>query len=159
MAVVKSIIKNSDTETHVKVAGVDGSATIDLSTDLVHASQVVDGDTQTVNILSVVWAGESTSKINIERNSVRVITLAGGATASGMLYFDGQTMAAENTENTSDIVVTMETGTGHGELWIRLRKAGGYTSKIEYYKYGSYDDESIVGASTTLNGSPDYEAV
>ena len=57
MAVVKTVLKNVNQETVVKVAGTAAAATIDLSTDIVAASQEIDGSTQTVNIIGLVWTG------------------------------------------------------------------------------------------------------
>lgn len=153
MAVVKTVLKNSESETVIKVTGSGGDVTIDLQTDLVSSTQVVDGGTQTVNITGVSWSGETTQYSLVLRNNVRVFTLSGGAASS--LMFDGQTMCPETTQNTSDIVVSMS-GTGEGECWIRLRKVAGYKSKVETSIYGSYDDPTRVGASTTMPGSPDY---
>jgi hypothetical protein len=151
MAVTKSIIKQSDTEAVVKIAGSAGNATIDLDVDLLLGSQALDGATQTVSITGVSWTGEVAALIVVDRNSVRVMTLNTGG--SGMLFFDGQTLPPENTNSTSDIVVTISGGIG--EVWLKLRKVAGYKSKIEDWKYGSYDDPTRIGASTTLNGSPD----
>ena len=153
MAVVKTVLKNSESETVVKVAGSGAGILIDLQVDLLSATQVLDGATQTVNITGISWTGETTHYTLIDRNEVRVATLS--ASAAGSLMFDGQTMPPENTENTSGIFVAMS-GTGEGECWIRLRKVSGYKSKVETSIYGSYDDPTRVGASTTMPGSPDY---
>ena len=47
------------------------------------------------------------------------------------------------------------THTGGAVTYLVLHKQDGYAAKVEYEKYGAYDDETIVGASTTLSGSPD----
>lgn len=155
MAVVKTVLKNSESETVVKVSGSEGSVTIDLQTDLLSSTQVLDGSTQIVNITGISWSGETTQYSLIERNNARVATLNGGAASS--LMFDGQTMCPETTQNASDIIVAMA-GTGVGECWIKLRKVSGYKSKVETSIYGQYDDPTRVGASTTMPGSPDYVA-
>lgn len=145
-----TLIKNTQQEAVVKVTA---TGTIDLQTTILGAFEVLDGDTQTVNIISVSWAIADSASAVIARNSVDVITLTTGA---DNLEFDGQTMAPETTGNTSDIVVTIA---GSAQVWLKLRKAGGYKSKAgEYASYGSYEDETRVGASTTVNGSPDYVA-
>jgi hypothetical protein len=36
-----------------------------------------------------------------------------------------------------------------------LRKISGWDTKVEETTYGAYDDRTRVGASTTLDGSPD----
>lgn len=151
MAVVKTILKNVNQEAVVKVAGTAAAATIDLSTDLLASTQALDGDTQTVNIVGLVWTGAADGIITITRNSVVVTTLQ--ANAAGSLEFGGQQMIPENINNTSDIVVTISGA--QAECWVRLRKVSGYATKVEYATYGAYDDETRVGASTSISGSPD----
>jgi hypothetical protein len=152
MAVVKTVLKNVNQEAVVKVAGTAAAATIDLSADLVASTQALDGNTQTVNIVGLVWTGATDGIITITRNSVVIATLQ--ANAAGALDFAGQQMIPETIGNTQDIVVTISGA--QAECWLRLRKVSGYATKVEYATYGSYDDETRVGASTTISGSPDY---
>ena len=147
-----SILKNTAQEVVVKVAGTAGSDTISLATDILAPTQELDGGTQTVNIVGIAWMGAVGSSIQITRNSTVVMTM--GSEAAALFDFTGQGMVPDTTENTSDLTVTI-TGT-QAECWIRLRKVSGYKTKVEYATYGSYEDESRVGASTTINGSPDY---
>jgi hypothetical protein len=151
MAVVKTILKNTNTESVIKVAGTAAAATIDLQTDLLANTQALDGATQTVNLLSFNWTGGADGIITITRNSVVIATLQ--ANAAGMMYFDGQSMIADSIENTSDIVVTISGA--QCELWMKVRKVSGYATKVENEVYGAYDDVTRVGASTTASGSPD----
>lgn len=151
MAVTKTILKNTNQETVIKVAGTAAAATIDLSTDLVASTQVADGDTQTVNIVGLVWTGATNGIVEISRGGVVVATLQ--ANAAGALEFAGQQMVPDSIGNTSDIVVTISGA--QAECWIRVRKISGYATKVETATYGAYDDETRVGASTTISGSPD----
>lgn len=151
MAVVKTILKNTDQEAVVKVQGTAASATIALATDLLGSSQALDGATQTVNITGLQWSGAPDGIITITRNSVVIATLQ--TTAAGALEMNGQMMIPDTIENTQDIVITISGA--QSECWVKLRKAGGYKSKVENATYGSYDDPTRVGASTTLSGSPD----
>lgn len=151
MAVTKTILKNTNQETVIKVAGTAAAATIDLSTDLVASTQVVDGATQTVNIVGLVWTGAADGIIEISRGGVIVTTLQ--ANAAGALEFAGQQMVPDSIGNTSDIVVTISGA--QSECWVRVRKVSGYATKVETATYGAYDDETRVGASTTISGSPD----
>lgn len=151
MAVVKTVLKNVNQESVIKVAGTAGSATIDLQTDLVATTQELDGDTQTVNIIGVVWTGDTNGVAQITRNSAVITTLQ--ANAAGALEFGGQAMIPETIENTKDITVTISGA--QTECWIRVRKVSGYKTKVEYATYGAYDDETRVGAITTTSGSPD----
>ncbi len=154
MAVVKTILKNTAQEAVVKIAGTAAAATIDLQTDILTSSQALDGATQTVNIVGMVWTGATDGIIELTRNSVVVATLQ--ANAAGALDFTGQMMMPDTIQNTSDIVVTISGA--QAECWIRLRKTGGYADKVETGIYGSYDDTTRVGAKTTVTGSPDYVA-
>jgi hypothetical protein len=151
MAVRKVILKNTNQESIVKIAGTAAASTIDLSVDLVASSQATSGDTQTVNIVGVKWNGLSGSSITIARNSINILTLPGDAPhdidmAAGSGFVDSE-------QNTSDIVVTI--AGAEAQCYLILRKVGGYATKVETPVYGAYDDESRVGASTTLSGSPD----
>ena len=38
--------------------------------------------------------------------------------------------------------------------YLVLRKIAGWDTKVENATYGAYDDPTIVGASTTMDGSP-----
>ena len=151
MAVRKVILKNTNQEAVVKVAGTAGNTTIDLSTDLVAGTQVASGDTQTVNIVGIRWVGLSGSSVTVTRNSVNILTLPGDAPnglgmAEGIGYVDTE-------QNTQDISVAI--AGAEAQCYITLRKIGGYATKVETPEYGAYDDETRVGASTTLSGSPD----
>lgn len=143
MTVAKSFLKISDFEAVIKVTGVAGdTATITLNSDILHApSQVVDGGTQTVDITGIAWTGAANGIIQIVRNSVIITTLQTGA--AGYLEFTGQFMTPDTTNNTSNIVVNISGG--QSELWLRVRKIGGYKSTIEDGWYGSYDDPAIIG--------------
>lgn len=149
----QSVIRNTQQEAVVKVWGAAGvTETIDLQT-LMPSNQELDGETQTVTILGVTWTGGTDGIATVTRNGAVIMTLQ--ANAAGMLLFDGQTMPPESTNATHDIVVAI-TGAAC-EVWLKVRKAGGYKSKSgEYASYGAYEDETRVGASTTVNGSPDY---
>lgn len=151
MAVTKTILKNTNQETIVKIAGTAASATIDLQTDCLAATQALDGETQTVNIAGFQFTGLASSTITIARNSVNVTTIA--AEGHDSIEFIAGNGYAETTNNTSDIVVSI--AGAEAQLYLTLRKIGGYATKVETATYGAYDDETRVGASTTLSGSPD----
>jgi hypothetical protein len=151
MAVTKTILKNTNQETIVKIAGTAASATIDLQTDCLAATQALDGATQTVNIAGFQFTGLASSTITIARNSANVTTVS--AEGHDSIEFIAGNGYAETTNNTHDIVVTI--GGAEAQLYLTLRKVGGYATKVEPATYGSYDDETRVGASTTLSGSPD----
>jgi hypothetical protein len=151
MAVAKTILKNTNQESVVKIAGTAAAATIDLSVDLLSGAQALDGATQRVNIAGVQWVGLPESTITISRNSVNILTLPGGG--ADYMEFAAGSGFVDNIENASDIVVTI--AGAEAQCYLVLRKVSGYATKVETAVYGAYDDETRVGASTSLSGSPD----
>lgn len=142
MAVVKTVLRKTHQDAVVKVAGTAAAETISLSTDLLPPGQVLDGVTQTVNIVGVNWTGAADGVVTITRNNVTIMTLQ--ANASGMLMFDGQTMVPDSIESTHDIVVTISGA--QAECWLRLRKVSGYKTTIEPEQFGSYDNPAVAGS-------------
>ena len=152
MAVTKTVLKASESEAVVKITGVSGdTATINLKTDILAATQTAGNSTQTVYISGLQWTGAVAGVATITRNDVIIATLNAGA--AGALEMSGQMMIPDSTQSTKDIVVTI-TG-GQTEVWLRLKKVDGYLTSVEYGKYGAYDDETKVGAKD-ISGSPDY---
>lgn len=143
MATVKTILKKTDKEAVVKIAGTAAPQTITLATDLLIASQTLDGATQTVNIVGVIWTGAVGGVVSIARNSVVIMTLQ--ADAAGALDFSGQMMIPDSIENTSDIVVTISGA--QAECWLRLRKVSGYAPKIEMASFGGNSDNTAAVGS------------
>lgn len=111
---------------------------------------VIDG-TPEVAITGATYTGALAGIATISRNGNRTMTLI--AENQGQLDFSGQMMIPDTTNSDKDIAVAI-TG-GNMEVWLRLKKLSGYTSTVEYEKYGAYDDELRRGASTTTSGSPD----
>ena len=90
------------------------------------------------------------SAIVVEKNELQAITIGGANTAE----IKNSNGFVDTTNNTYDIVVTNEAAkpvTGY----LVLRKVAGWATKVETATYGAYDDETRVGASTTISGSPD----
>jgi hypothetical protein len=158
MAVIASIIKNSSKETVVKVAGDNGSATIALGS-LASADQVAGATgSQNVTIAAISSSGDLGSNLRITRGATGATghyTFAAAPQASPTIQFN-QLGFTDNLQNTQNIVVT-HGATGVAVTYLVLHKQDGYAAKVEYEKYGAYDDESDVGASTSIYGSPDYE--
>lgn len=136
----KTILRKTPHKCAVKVAGGAGTDTITLATDLLHTTEVVSG-TPTVNIIGLHWTGTSDGVAVIARNGTTIATLL-GSTAGELLFNDAEFV--DNVNNTNDIAVTI-TG-AHMEVWMLVRKASGYSSKIETAQLGSYDNESVVGS-------------
>jgi len=143
MAVVKSFLKLTETDCVVKVAGTAASATITLATDLLRSTEALTaGGTPRVVITGLTWTGDVSGVISIVRNGVIVFTLVSSAT--GQLDLSGQFTVPDNTEATSNIVVTISGG--QAELMMRLQKVAGYSSKIEPSEFSVYDNTSAVGS-------------
>jgi hypothetical protein len=140
MAVTKTIIRNTNLETVIRVGGTSGTATISLATDCLASSQVLDGGTQTANITGYMVTGLLTSAITVSRNSVNIATFA--PENSGIFDFQGQGFS-ENTNNTSDIAVTI--GTAEAHIYIKIRKVSGYKPKVETATFGGGDDPTQAG--------------
>jgi hypothetical protein len=64
--------------------------------------------------------------------------------ASGFFDFSGAMVPPDDTENASNLVVTISGG--EAQLWLRLRKVDGYLSKIETPLFGEYDNTDVVGS-------------
>lgn len=148
---IKTILKNSEVESIIKVTGSNGDVeTILLNDDIVSASQIAETTTsQVVNINGAQWTGATDGVAQIYRNDVLITTL--NAAASGAVEMNGQMMMPDTTENLSDIVIQFSGG--QSEVWLRLKKVSGYKSKIEYGLYGSYDNEDVIGPRD-ISGSP-----
>ena len=135
----KVILKNTNQEAIVKISGI-GAETIDLQTDILAATQSLDGGTQTVNIVAIEYTGLANSTVTIARNGTTVTSLLSeghDVVAMGAGW-------AETTENTSDIGVTI--GTANAQCYLTLRKVSGYATKVETATYGIYDNQSVVGS-------------
>lgn len=141
MAVTKTILKLTERDAVVKVAGGAGSATVDLQTDLKRTNEVL-GTSQLVPITGVQWTGSVDAVVTIARNGVTIMTL--NCAALGQLEMQGQMMVPDTIEQDKDITITV-TGAA-AEVWIRLKKTSGYTSGVETSVYGQYDNPAVVGA-------------
>lgn len=141
MAVTKTILKLTHQEAIVKIAGTAGSASIDLQTDLLHANQALSGGTQTVNLLAANWVGLPNSTITVTRGSDNIITVPGDQPQ--LLDFEGAGYV-DSVNNSSDITVTI--AGAEAQIYLTLRKASGYASKIETAQFSVYDNRNAVGS-------------
>jgi hypothetical protein len=140
MAVTKTVLKNANHESAVKVAGTAASATIDISTDLVASTQVASG-TQTVTINRVQIIASDGATVTVARNSVNIMTFAGPICDTIEFDMLGFT---DNIEDDQDIVVTI--AGAEAQIYLLLRKTGGYAPKSEVATYGAYDNEAAQGS-------------
>ena len=146
-----TIIRNTNLETIIKYEGssTDTAATIDIST-LAATTQARNSDTPTVNIVKFIATGLLTSGVQIVRNGVSVLAAAPENAPTVDLTIYG---ISDNIQNTSNIVITTTGAASTG--YLVLRKIAGWNTEVETATYGAYDDETRVGASTTMSGSPD----
>ena len=111
---------------------------------------MTSGGTPTVNIVGACWTGAATSTITIVRGGVTILSIP--ADQPDNFNFEGLGFV-DTVGNTADIVVTI--AGGEAAVYLKLRKVAGYDDKVETGLYGSYDDITRIGASTTVSGSPD----
>ena len=147
----KHFLKLSETDWAVKIYGPATTVeTINLATDLIcmHSDgitpreEVTEGSVPRVVITGMTWTGELGATLNIDRGTTRIASLQSQTTTQ--YDFGGQGMVPDNVEDTKDIKCKVG-ATGHFELWLRLRKISGYSSRIEYHAFGAYDNPNKVG--------------
>lgn len=137
----KTILKKTESKVAVKLHGTGLNETVSLNSDCLASTEALTvGGTPTVNIVAMHWTGEANGVATITRNGVVVATLT-GQSAGELIFSDAEFV--DSVENTSNIVVT---STGLMQVWLLLRKASGYSSKIETAQYSVYDDTNAVGS-------------
>lgn len=146
-----TIIRNTNQETIIKYEGssADTAATIDIST-LAATTQARNSDTPTVNIVKFICSGLLTGGVTVVRNSV---TILAAAPENAPILDLTQNGISDSVQNTQNIVITTTGAVSTG--YLILRKVAGWDTTVEPVTYGEYDDPTLVGASTTLSGSPD----
>jgi hypothetical protein len=151
---MRATILNSHTEAVVKVWGPSGTSETITFEDLLSDKQVLDTSTiPRITIMSILFSGTAEGEFKISRGGVPIISADGGTTSP--VDFTASGFPPDNVESDKPIRVDIvEEGIS---VWVRLRKASGYASTVELHKYSIYDDPNIIGASTTLSGSPDYQ--
>lgn len=131
----KRLLRLSTQEAIVKFDGAIGTTTIDLAVDLKLASESISG-TPTVNIIGFQVTGAPTGVITISRGGIDLFTvLTDNSPCIDLLEFGG---TAENTNNTSNIVITSSVAVG--QVILKLRKVSGYVSNIQPAEFSVYDN-------------------
>lgn len=151
MAMTFTTVKNTNQETVIHfTSSAAESGTITIA-NLAATSQARNADTPNVNIVKFSVMGELGSKVTINRNSKIVLACA----PENAPYMEANSWGIPiNLDSTFDIVVTNGVAKDVSGFLV-LRKTAGWSTKVETATYGAYDDTSRVGASTTLDGSPD----
>lgn len=137
----KRVIKQTETSAVIKVTGTNVTETFTLATELLSPTMVVSG-TPDVNITFAQWniSPGASDTITVRRNGVAILNLFQNA---GELDMGGNGGYADDTNSTHDIQVQI---VGTGDIYLTLRKAGGYKSKVEPEFYGQYDNTTVVGS-------------
>jgi hypothetical protein len=65
MAVTITVVSKTYSDVVVKVAGTAGSATLNLTTDILAVNEALNGATQKVNIANLFWSGNADCTIAI----------------------------------------------------------------------------------------------
>ena len=116
MAFASSNLKLTQVQAVVRVSGTGGdSGTIDLDVDLLKNSETAS--TPAVNITKVHWFCDKNASVTISRNGVDIMHVHGTDHTDWYGF-------SENTENTSDIDVSISNG--DAVVIIELSKVGGY---------------------------------
>lgn len=99
---------------------------------------------QEVPIAGVLITGDGAATLT--RNG-KITMRPNAAAANGFINFTGGAdgMPPDRQEERSDILVTIVGGTTT-ELWLKLRKVGGWESTLEPERFSIYDDETAVGS-------------
>ena len=152
MAVLFTTVKNTNQEVIVHFDTVAAeSGTLALTSLTAGTQALISGGTPTVNIVKFICSGQLGAGIRIVRGGKNIIACAPENVPVLDLNSNG---ISDSTNNTADIVVTNDVArpvTGY----LVLRKVAGWATKVETATLGAYDDETRVGASTTISGSPD----
>lgn len=151
MAMNFTTIRNTNQETIIHFEAVDASnATITL-TSLTASTQARNSDAPQVNIVRFLCTGEDTASVVVSRNGKNIIACA----PENAPFLDLTSMGiSDSINNDQNIVITSNVAKAISG-YITLRKIQGWSTKVETSTYGAYDDPTRVGASTTLDGSPD----
>jgi hypothetical protein len=137
----KTILKKTESKVAVKLYGTSLNETVSLNADCLASTEALTvGGTPTVNILAMHWTGAADGVATITRDGIVIATLLGSA--GGELLFQDSDFT-DSIGNTYNIVVT---STGLMQVWLLLRKAGGYSSKIETAQFSVYDNVNAVGS-------------
>jgi len=141
MAVTVTILKNTHQEAVVKVAGTAATGIIDIST-LVSTGQALEaGGTPTVSLIGYHVNALTSASITVSRDSVKIATIPGPNVDT--VQFNNMGFV-DNIEDDQDISVAI--AGAEAQIYLILRKTGGYATKIEPATFGAHDDETAVGS-------------
>jgi len=119
MAFAKSNLKLTQVQAVVRCSGTGGdSGTIDIDVDIKKSTETATSPS--VNISRVHWNCDKNATVTISRNSVDIMYAHG----TGFTDWYGW---AENTENTSDIAISIDGG--DAVVWLELSKNSGFGSQ------------------------------
>lgn len=121
----KRILRLTGQEALVKVDGTVGSVTIDLETDLLLPTEVING-TVKANIITLYCTGKPGAIANISRDGTSLWDVqAAPFTELDMLNLGG---ASDDTLNSANLTIT--TTGADCQVLVKLRKVAGYKSTL-----------------------------
>jgi hypothetical protein len=137
----KTIMKLTEQNAIVKIVSeATTTQTITLNSDLLSPTQELSAE-QNVGIQFIHWSTNgSTGNVKITRNNELIFNLFG---TMGFIDLSGNGGMIDKKNSSHNIVVTVTDG---GTVLLTLRKISGYESKIEPWKFGQYDDPTVVGS-------------
>lgn len=153
MTMALTTVRNTNQETiiHFQSSAIE-TGTINIASLAASTQALISGGTPTVNIVRFVATGEDTASVTVLRDTNKVLI---ACAPENVPFLDLTSMGISEAQyNTTNIIISNNVAkqvTGY----ITLRKVDGWETKVETVTYGAYDDETRVGASTTLSGSPD----
>ena len=119
MAHSKTNLKVTQVQAVVRCSGTGGdSGAIDLDVDIKKSSETASSPV--VNISRVHWNCDKNAAVTISRNSVDIMHVHGTGFTDWYNF-------VENTENTSDIDITI--ANGDAVVWLELSKTSGFGSQ------------------------------
>lgn len=122
MSIKAVVISKSLTDVYVKFYGVDGTASLNLTTDMLGDNEELDGPIQKVNIVSLFWTGDLNAVSYINRNNERIFTLQANTVSN--INLSEQGFRSDPTNNTFGFDFAQNSV--QGECWIKLKKMSGY---------------------------------
>lgn len=131
MAVIARVISKSLVDVYVKVSGIDGTSTLNLTTDLLCGSDELDGKTPEVNVMALFWTGDLGGLITIDRNNERLYSVQTNTVGNISLTENG--FCPDNVNNTSDLKFTINSA--QCELWVKLKKVAGFKAKPQAFMH------------------------
>lgn len=130
--------RSSDT-----VVLLDTSTTYSGTYGIAYRADELDGSVQTVPIVSFMYVG--TGVATVTRNTEQILTFNAVGGEGGVQELTSE-MGPDKSQETHNITVAFTGADSRTHVWLKLRKVGGWKSRIEPGTYGAHDDPSVYGS-------------